>query len=188
MIRSMMPASQRLFRLDRIPFGAHLHGLGYSRKTGETLRPSGAGNNAEFYLGLANLSAGRGDAIMPCHRKLQATAERRTMNRHHDGLAAIFDLKQQRQQSRAARALAGGELSELLDICAGYERATSADEHSRANRAILANLLDSFGNALRDTGAEGVYGRIIDGDDCYVAVFGELDEIAHRNSPFLSSS
>jgi len=90
-------------------------------------------------------------------------------------------LEQERQQSRTARACAGGELSEFPDIGAGDERSPSPDQHRCANRGIVADLSDCLGYTLRHAGAQRVHRRILDGDDCYLAVPGELNKIAHRD-------
>src|SRR6202041_4027723 len=98
---------------DRIPFGAHFHRLGHSCKSRETMGPSRAWNKTDLSLGLADQGPGSGHAIVPRHRKLQTAAERSSMNRHHKRFPAVFDLEQERQQSRTARACAGRELSEF---------------------------------------------------------------------------
>jgi branched-chain amino acid transport system substrate-binding protein len=54
-----------------------------------------AGDDAEVHLGLANLRRRQRDAIVTGHRQFQATAERRAVDGHHDGLGALLDTREQ---------------------------------------------------------------------------------------------
>ena len=67
----------------------------------QPLRAFGAGDDAEVHFGLAQLRVGDGHAVVAGHGHLEAAAERRAVDRHHDRLGAVLDALQQRRACRA---------------------------------------------------------------------------------------
>ena len=80
------------------------------------------------------------------------------------GFVRIFNLFEHRIE-REARLLAGGDFAEFLDVGSGDERAPAADQHDGAYFGVLFRRLDPCENAFRNSGAQRVHRRIIDGDD-----------------------
>ena len=117
---------------------------------------------------------------MASHGKLKATAEGAAMNGHHNGFAHIFYLKQKRKQARASRGFARRDLDKLFYVRAGDECAAPTNQHHSFDAVVFGCLLRGFGNPLRDGAAQGVHGRIIDGDDCDIFVPRELNWIVHK--------
>ena len=78
----------------RISGSAHFDGFCDACQTRKTLRAGCAGNDPEFYFGLANLRAGNGDAIVAGHGDFQATAESSAVNCDDHRLFAVFDFRE----------------------------------------------------------------------------------------------
>ncbi len=97
------------------------------------------------------------------------------MNGHHNRFAHIFYLQQKRKEACASRGFARRDLAEFLDVGAGDECAAATNQRHRLDAVIFGHLLKGLGNPLRDGGAQGVHGRIIDGDDCDILVPRELN-------------
>src|SRR5271155_5704837 len=117
---------------------------------------------------------------MARHRQLQASAESGTMNRHHYGLAAVFDREEQRKKPGAAR-FARSDLSKFLDIGSGNKRLSAANKDRCFHGGIIVDLFDGTGNSLRHPGAEGIHRWIVDRNDGDVVavVFAQSYQVAH---------
>ena len=76
---------------DGIAHGAHFHCLRDSGQAGQALRSGGAGDDAEFHFGLADLRGRNRDAIMARHGGLESAAQRGAVDRGHDGLRGGFN-------------------------------------------------------------------------------------------------
>jgi hypothetical protein len=157
-------------RGHRIAGHAHRQSFFDAGQTRQPLRSRRAWNDAEFHLGLSDLRTSDGHPVMSGHRSFEPAAERRTVNRHHDRLGRILDSQQLRQQGEFAP-LAGGDLAEFLNIGAGNERPSRADDDDRLHPGIAIGLLDPGDDALRNARTEGVHRRIVDRDDGDGAVF-----------------
>jgi hypothetical protein len=169
----------------RIAGGAHLDGFCDTRETGKALRAGGAGNDAEFYFGLADLRAGNSDAIVASHGDFQAATESCAVNGDDHGLAVIFEFQEEREQAFTA-GLSGSHLAEFFQVCAGDEGAAAADQDDGFDGGVLRDLIERFGNAFGDARAERVDRRIIDGDDGDAVFLRELHEIGHRKNPWFA--
>jgi hypothetical protein len=101
------------------------------------------------------------------------------MNRHHYGLAAVFDTEEKRQKASTTR-FARGHLSEFLDVSSGNKRASAADKDRSLHRGIVVDLFDGVGNSFRNSGTEGIHRGIVDGDDGDTVVFAQPYQTAHR--------
>ena len=170
---------QRICRLDWIAVGAHLNRFGDAGETGQALRARSSRNETEFHFRLSDLRAGHGDAVVAGHGHFQAAAESRAVNRHHHRLGAVFYFQQKREQSGAGFCLARSHLGEFFDVGARDESAAASDDDGGDHGAVCVDLIDGFGNSFGHAGADGIHRRIIDGDDGNVAVFRELDQVAH---------
>ena len=155
----------RITRLERLSGHAHVQGLLDADETRQPLRALGARNDPEVDLGLADERVRHGDAEVAGHGDLETAAERRAVNRHDHGLAAVLDARQQRVHVARRLAVAPRRTLEAVDIGAGDERPARAHEHDRRHRLValrgVEGLDDGFGNA----GTERIDGGIVDGDD-----------------------
>ena len=171
---------------DGIAGGTHFEGFDDAGEAREALRAAGAGDNAKFYFGLADLGAGNGNAVVAGHGEFQSAAEGRAVDGDDDGFPAVFDFQQDRQQACAARLSSAGEFAEFFNVRAGHEGAAAADQDRGFHRVIFVDLVDGVGDAFGYSGAQGVYRRVVDGDDGDVVLLGELDQVAHFRLPFCS--
>jgi hypothetical protein len=161
--------------------GAKFHSGGYAAETRQALGSARAGNDAQQHFGLSDFGSGHGHAVVAGHGEFESAAERGAVDGTHDRLGTIFDAPQQRVD--AMRAVDGnfavGDGAEDLDIGAGDECIARADQHDgfdgRVGGGACHARVDAFGHA----GAEGVDGRIVDGDDGNVVLDGVWDEFWH---------
>ncbi len=116
---------------------AHFCRHGHAGQPRQTLRAAGAGNDAQFALGLSDLRGCHGDAIVASHRGFQSAAKGRAMNGADDRLGAVLQDVEHRIQADAAILLSGSDFAELLDVGSGDERATTADEHDCGDRLVF---------------------------------------------------
>ena len=169
----------RVTRLERLSGHAHVQGFLDADETRQPLRALGAWNDPEVDLGLADERVRHGDTEVAGHGDLETAAERRAVNRHDHGLAAVLDARQQRVHVARRLAVAPRRTLEAVDIGAGDERPARAHEHDRRHRLValrgVEGLDDGFGNA----GTERIDGRIVDGDDRDGVSDGGGDWIGH---------
>ena len=100
------PASEALFRADRIAGCAHFERLPDPGDARQPLRAARAGQQAELDLGRAKLRRRNRDAIMARQRDLEPAAERGAVDRRYDRLHAILDAVDHLRQPRHHRRLA----------------------------------------------------------------------------------
>src|SRR6185295_3819379 len=99
------------------------------------------GNDAEIDFRLAGLGIGRRDSIMAGHRQLETAAKRGSMQSHDHGLGAVLDLLQEIVKVGSARTAAVSVILQLLDVGAGDERPSGADDdHSGYSRIALGGV------------------------------------------------
>ena len=160
----------RFAGLDRVPFHTHLQGLFDTREARQALRAAGSRDEAELHFGLPHLGRRNRHAVMPGHGGFEAAAERSPVNGHHDGFRALLDLFQKGIQANVAALIARGDLSEFVDVRARNERAARADDDDGLHGIVAVSHADARRDSLRNARAEGVYGRVVDGNDQDFAV------------------
>ena len=171
---------ERVLRLDRISARTHLNRFGDAGQPRQALRARCSWNEAELHFRLSDLRAGRSHAVVAGHGHLQAAAKGGAVDRHHHRLGAVFNLQQQREQSRTRSSLALGHLGEFFDVRAGDKSAAAADDHGRDHSRVLLDLINGFGNSFGTPGLNGVHRRIVDGDDRNTVSFYKLHERRFR--------
>src|SRR5262249_20434492 len=82
--------------------------------------------------------------------------------------------------------LARGDLLEFFDVCACDKRPPSADQNRRLHAWIFVDLIDGGGNPVAHSLSQSIHRRIVDGNDGDVAVFGQLNQVAHGVEPLSS--
>jgi hypothetical protein len=98
-----------------------------------------------------------------CH--FETAAERGAVHRDHQWLGQILHALQDVVHLRQPRVAAPRQLFETLDVGAGNERASRADEHGGANRRIPSHFVDGRRKAIDHTGAERVDRWVVDRDE-----------------------
>src|SRR6185503_4761930 len=98
-------------------------------------------------------------------------------------LGTVFDPRQQRVEIAGLLAISPGGPFEAVDIGAGHEGLAGPHEHDRGNRGIALRTLYGFGDRSRDTGTEGVYRRVVDGDHGDAVFDGGAYGCGHVNWP-----
>ena len=97
-------------------------GSGLADEPGKALCASVAGNDAKLDLGLAELCGAGGDAEGAGEGELAAAAKGEAVYEGDDGLAAVFDEREDGLAAkREALARDGVSEGELIDVCAGGE-------------------------------------------------------------------
>ena len=120
-----------------------------------------------MHLGLTDLRGGDSDAVVARHGELEAAAERVAVNGGDERLARVFELF----QSRVHRLrpldglLARLQLLEDVDVRAGDERRTGADQDDGVGARIVAGTLDRLADPFGHAGAQGIDRWVVDGDD-----------------------
>src|SRR5208282_2068102 len=94
---------------------------------------------------------------------LQSASKRGPVNRHHHGLAAVLNAKQQRKQASARSPR--GHLAEFLDVSAGDKSAAAADYDRCLNGSVSVHLINRRQNSLRHARTESVDRWVVDGND-----------------------
>ena len=140
--------------------GDHFERLLDARDARQALGAAGAGEQAQFDLGNAQLGGGNRDPIMAAERDLEPAAQGGAVDRGDHRLGAGFDPVDDFGQPRHHRRLA-----EFGDVGAGEEGLALAADHDRLDRVIGFGFLDRRDQPLADRGAERVDRRIVAGDD-----------------------
>jgi hypothetical protein len=122
----------------RFAVGAHLERARRAAQPRQTLRTAGARNDAEQHFGLSDFGILRRHAEVACLRHFEAAAERVAVNRRNERLGRVLDTLEHRMRLRRSRqrVLARAQRVEYLDVRAGDERGSSADEDDRVGRRI----------------------------------------------------
>src|SRR6185312_3085141 len=55
------------------------------------------------------------------------------------------------------------------------------DQHCRLGTGITIHLINGFGNSFRNSGAQRIHGRVVDGNDGDIVIFTEVHQVAHKN-------
>ena len=116
---------------------------------------------------------------MSRHGKLQPSAKSSAVNGHDHRLAAILNAQQHWHKNQPTRVLSGSDFAEFLDVSASDKSSTTANQHRRFHAVIGVNLLDSVRNTFRHSRTQRIYWRIIDGNNCNIVFFCQLNQIAH---------
>src|SRR5947207_2717797 len=98
-------------------------------------------------------------------RGFSPAADGCAVNRADQWLGGILHRQHQLGEAELILALAGGDLAELANIGAGDEGAAAADQHQRLYGVVGLRLFHCGQDALRNTGAQRVHRRVVDGDD-----------------------
>ena len=178
------PKLQCLLGADRGAFSAHRDGFFRSGQAGQTLSSARAWNNSELHFRLTELRIGRSHAVMGRHRQLQAATQSAPMNRRDDGLRAVLQMAEQRQQALAPGPLAGCHLAEFLDVRPCDKSPAAADQHDGIDGAVLADLRNRLFNPLWNSRTQGIYRRIVDGDYCNVVCIRKLNQFVHSMNTY----
>ena len=83
---------------DDLAGNDQLGGFRQADEAGQTLRATGAGNDAEIGFGQSDLRVRRGDAIVRGHGEFESAAERRAVDGDYDGLRRILDRGEKRRE------------------------------------------------------------------------------------------
>jgi hypothetical protein len=117
------PGAAGVLRPDRLAAHHHLERFRDADEASQPLRSLRAWNDAEVHFGQAQARLGIGQAIVPGHRQLEAAAERRAVERHHDRLREVLDELQQPVEVGRLDGVVEDRRLELADVGAGRERA-----------------------------------------------------------------
>src|SRR5262245_4802103 len=109
---------------------------------------------------------------MKPHREFQAAAERRAVDCGDHRLRAILYRLNHLPKVDTFFALAGSDFAELLDVGAGDESLSRADQRRAFDRIVVFDLLDGGRDAFGNAGAQRVNWRVVDGDDPDFAIAG----------------
>ncbi len=156
----------------RIARGAHFHRFRDTGQPRQTLCSGGARDNPELHFRLTHLRRGNRHPIVACHRGFQSSTERGAVNRRHNRLGIVFHAVQYAHEAGSLFAISPGrDFPEFADVRAGDERSASADQHNRLYRVIFFEFIEAGDNSFRHARTQGVYRRVIDGEDTHFAVF-----------------
>ena len=167
--------------------GRHGHAAGDDLQRGfgadqprQALRAATPGQQPQRHLGQSDPCRRHRHAVMAAQRGFQSAAERGAVYRGDDGFLQVFDDLHRAQKARRLERLA-----ELGDVRAGNEGPPRADEDGGA-RVVAARRGETVEQPLPDVLAQGVHGRVVEGDDPDVAVSGVGDGPAHLHGVVLS--
>ena len=139
-----------------------------ANETRETLRATGAGQQAEFHFRQTDLRRGHSHAVVAGERCFEAATERGAMNGRDDGLGGAFhDIQYFGQVGRSHG------LAEFGDVRAGHERAAFTDEHGGLQFRVGVQGLHAIYQRHTHGGANGIHRRVVDADDADIAVLFE---------------
>jgi hypothetical protein len=133
----------------------------------QPLGPAGARNDPERHFRLTDPRVLHGDAVVACHRDLEAAAERVAVNRGDERFADVLDGPEAGVHRRRALERLRARLQRLedVDVRAGDEGRSRADQDDGVRRLVLAGAGDRFGDRFRHAGTERVDRRIVHGED-----------------------
>ena len=155
---------ERFRRPHRFSRYQHVDG---GRNTGEPrqpLRTLGSRNDAEIDFRLANLRIGARDPVMPCHRQLQAAAKSGSVQSHDHRFRAVLNLFQQIVQIRRTGTTTMRVFLELLNVGAGNERPSSANDNDGRHRGVLPGFVNGGRNSFRHSGRKRIHRGIVNCD------------------------
>ena len=132
------PGSERLRRRDRLARRAHAQGHRRAAEPRQPLRATGAGNQSEQHLRLADGRVSRGHPIVAGHGQLETAAERVSVNRRHHRLGDVFEASQHGVATRRSleRGLTRRQRVEGGDVRASHERPAVTGEDDGIDRAV----------------------------------------------------
>ncbi len=165
--------------------GHHLQrppGTGDPREALSAARPR---QQPEVDLGQPAAGARDGDPVVGAQRHLEPAPERGPVDRGHDRLRRALHHLLHLEQAGPPR-----PATELRDVGAGDERATTADEHDGRGRRIGDGGLEPFEQAVAHVEAQRVDRRRIEGDDGDIAVeseVGDLVDSGHERSRLIGA-
>ena len=165
--------------LDRIAARAHLDRLLDARQARQALRSRRAGDDAEFHFRLPDLRIRYRYAIVAGHGCFQAAAERRAVNRRHNGLARFFHRIQNLIEAWPAACLARSHFAELFDVRAGDKRSPAADQDDRFHAVVFAECFHAGQDPFRHSRAQRVDWRIVHCENSNLTRFTGLYKVAH---------
>ena len=116
---------------------------------------------------------------MSGHSEFQSAAKRHSMNRHHHRLDAVFDVKQQGEQS-AAGLFSRRHLAEFLDVCPGDKSAAAADNDRCLDGRVAVHLIDRRPKSLWYARTESVHRRVVNRHDRDIVFYPDSHEVIHR--------
>ena len=114
----------------------HVHRLRLAHRAGQPLGATGAGQNAEIDLRLAELRGIGGEDEVAHHRQLAAAAQRKARDRGDHRLLHAQHRLPALADEVLQRGLGIGAVLHLLDVGAGREGLLVAGQHDRADRRI----------------------------------------------------
>ena len=164
---------------DRIADRAHLHGLLHPCQARQTLRAVGARDDSQLDFRLTDLGGSQRHSVLAALGRLQAAAKSGAMDCRHGRLGGVLEALDYGGQAGPAPLLAGSDLAELLDVRPGYEGSSATDQHDGLNAGVIAELLNTIQNALRDAGTERVYRGVFDRDYADAALDAQADQVRH---------
>jgi len=124
-----------------------------------------AGQQAQVHLGQAQRGGGQGQPVVGRQSHLQPTAQGRAVQHGDRGLVQVFDGAADLGQDRGHRGLA-----EFADVRPGNEGLAGAHQQHGGHCGVGMRLLHGGQKALAHGGAQGVDGRVVDGDDQNIAM------------------
>jgi hypothetical protein len=171
--------AQGISRSDRFSRNHHIDGLLDADEPRKALCPFGPGNDAQRDLGQSQTRVGRRNPVVPGHRDFHSASERCAVERHHDGLGAVLNLRHERVEIRQRRAFVPCRPFQLFDVGARDERSASADDDDRANACVTVGRLDRGHQCLRHARRQRVDRRVVDLDDRDVEIRPNADGLTH---------
>ena len=119
--------------------------------------------------------------------QLEAPTKGKAVDRTDDRLGEVLQGFEQRRDGRLLAAhLAGGDLAELVDVGPATERAAPTDQDDPAHTVVPAKFFKRLPDIAQDRRAQGIDGRVVQGDDTDLTLADVADRSTHEIT--LSSS
>ena len=136
----------------------------------------GTGNDAELHFGLADFGGRHGDAVVACHGGFESSAKGGAVDGHSDGLGGIFNDEKNLGEANGSVLFSAGNLAELFNVGTGDKSASAADEHDGLNGGVGIEFDNGGGDALGNSRAERIDGRVVNRYDANFAIAAADDK------------
>ncbi len=165
---------QSILGTDKFTGGDHFQCFLSTGQARKPLGTAGAGQQAQLHFRQTHLGTAHRNPVVTAQSGFQTTTQSRSVDRGNQRFVAVFKGVDQCRQGGLLHGLA-----EFTNVGAGNERAPFANQQKRLGLGIFLALLQGCEQTRTNSLAEGVYRRVIHGNNADVAFPVIANDLRH---------